>query len=375
MEIHSQVQHVQQELEYAKRQLEISTQQKFGLQSALAHRIGTESREIESLLASACADPRKLAVTLVRQRENSKLKYDAICMKLNDEIHSRTRAELALRDIKIAKTLETTMKQSEQERSKKTFLRLRTSNTELEMENKTLAARIRHLESEVLKLQTTVHVYKAQNWEAAFARRKHRNRRRKRESRRKHDDDDGGNGSNNGSKGGNGDEGDGDEGETNEDENDDERPPWAWSRAFQDQQKAVTQSMYDDIESLKIQMRLQEPIVKSSSLPSIGNRKKGRRRGHDANKYAAVQTSPIKLIKSSKELKREREERRRKERKKENDMHETLQREKDRRNGKRLEKKRGKKIHRTGYYIGERPKRFKPQRLDLRKPPPRPVPM
>ena len=28
-----------------------------------------------------------------------------------------------------------------------------------------------------------------------------------------------------------------------------------------------------------------------------------------------------------------------------------------------------------GYYIGERPKRFKPQRLDLRKPPPRPVPM
>jgi len=370
MEIHNQVQHVQQELEYAKRQLEISTQQKYGLQSALAHRIGTESREIESLLASACADPRKLAVTLVRQREKSKLKYDAICSKLNDEMHSRTRAELALRDIKIATSLKTTMKQSEQERSEKTFLRLRTSNTELELENKTLAVRIRHLESELLKLQTTVHVYKAQNWEAAFARRKHRKRRRKRESRRKHDDDGG-----NGSKRGNDDEGD--EGETNEDENDDddERPPWAWSRAFQDQQKAVTQSMYDDIESLKIQMRLQEPIVKSSSLPSIGNRKKGRRRGHDANKYAAVQTSPIKLIKSSKELKKEREERRRKARKKVHDMHETLQREKDRRNGKRPEKKKEKKIHRTGYYIGERPKRFKPPRLDLRKPPPRPVPM
>lgn len=72
----------------------------------VAKKTGTESCEVESLLASACADPRKLALTIVKERQKSTLKYDAVCSKLNDEMHNRTRAELALRDIKIAKSLE-----------------------------------------------------------------------------------------------------------------------------------------------------------------------------------------------------------------------------------------------------------------------------
>ena len=72
MNVRGQVQQVQRELETARKQLEISRQQKFGLESALAKRIGTEEREISSLVQVACADPRQLAVTIVKERNKNR---------------------------------------------------------------------------------------------------------------------------------------------------------------------------------------------------------------------------------------------------------------------------------------------------------------
>ena len=119
-----EIKSVKRDLLDAHRKLEIARLQKFGLEKALAKRIGTETREIESLLAAACADPRKLAETIVRDRNKNKVRLQKIASKLNDEIHLRTRSELALRDFKISHNIHTDLKIQETERTEKKFTRL-----------------------------------------------------------------------------------------------------------------------------------------------------------------------------------------------------------------------------------------------------------
>ena len=63
---------VRAELAAAKRSLEISRRQKYGLERAVAARIGSEQREIESLIAVTRGDPRELAKMLIAERAAEK---------------------------------------------------------------------------------------------------------------------------------------------------------------------------------------------------------------------------------------------------------------------------------------------------------------
>jgi hypothetical protein len=345
MNVRGQVQQVQRELETARKQLEISRQQKFGLESALAKRIGTEEREISSLVQVACADPRQLAVTIVKERNKNRKRVQQLALKLNDQMHLRTRAELALRDIRLTARVQTDLKKSDLERTEKSMQRLRFANQELEQENSTLTNRCRMLEDELLELQAANHVHKANSWEQAFAMRQRKQ-------------GGGSVGVDVGGGGGGGGAGSADNGEDNKD-----LPPWAFSRAFQDRQQAMTQSMYDDIERLKFQMHRQAPqIPKSMSLPEIGKREvhvkmhgahhRRHHRDHGAEKY-----------KSAKEIRKERENRRQKQRAKAQKIQ--LQKEKRKEREQRRHKRSGKKVlHRTGYYKGIRSDGFLRRSVD-----------
>ena len=351
---------VKRDLLEAHRKLEIARLQKFGLEKALAKRIGTETREIESLLAAACADPRKLAETIVRDRNKNKVRLQKIASKLNDEIHLRTRSELALRDFKISHNIHTDLKIQETERTEKKFTRLRQTNNELEDENAQLIHRCQYLEKELLELTAKNQIHKAMHWEQAFAMRK-----RKQGTRSNADGevDPRYNGLHNGT--GSNENGD-DDGEEDED-----TKAWAFSRAFEERQHKMNQKMYDDINQLKFEMHRQAP-----KIPLIHSTSKSKQKKRNSKSFSSLpeisdnmgMTSPIRShqsssYKSSSEIKVERTERRHRQKKRREERNRKKEKEIEKAQRKHI--RRGKKIlHRAGYKYGSRSKGFLIRQLE-----------
>ena len=150
------------QLEEAKKALELSHLQKQGLQRALAKRIGTESRDIETLLASSNANPRKLALVILNERESSRKRIQNLQDQLQEQLNLRARSELELRDVKFNQVKKQNLTKLRNNRKEKTVSRLRQHVVDLEDENKKLME-----ENEELTEEN--HTHKVNNWEAAFA--------------------------------------------------------------------------------------------------------------------------------------------------------------------------------------------------------------
>jgi hypothetical protein len=136
------------QLEEAKKALELSHLQKHGLQRALAKRIGTESRDIETLLASSNSNPRKLALVILNERESSRKRIQ----NLQDQ--------LQLTELQLTKKQNFTKLRNN--RKEKTVSRLRQHVVDLEDENKKLT-------EENEELMEENHTLSSINFAAAFA--------------------------------------------------------------------------------------------------------------------------------------------------------------------------------------------------------------
>ena len=150
------------QLEEAKKALELSHFTKLGLQRALAKRIGTESRDIETLLASSNSNPRKLALVILKERESSRKRLQNFQDQLHEQLNLRARSELELRDVKFNQVKKQNLTKLRNNRKEKTVSRLRQHVVDLEDENKKLMEDNEELTEEN-------HTHKVNNWEAAFA--------------------------------------------------------------------------------------------------------------------------------------------------------------------------------------------------------------
>ena len=160
---------VRRELAEARRALEISQRQKYGLQKALETQIETETREVESLIAMTDGDPKKLAMMLISERNSNKKRSREFRVALQSEMQMRARAELKLQDARATAQLQRRLVSQERIRNKTTTQRLRKANTELEKSNIELANRLAKLEAEVVEVQASNLAHRAQRWEQAFA--------------------------------------------------------------------------------------------------------------------------------------------------------------------------------------------------------------
>ena len=176
---------VRLELAAARRSLELSRRQKHGLERALANRIGSEHREIESLLAVTRGDPRELARMLISDRQNVKARFQEHRARLQTEMQLRARAELSLRDARATVSMQKNNLRQERERNKATSRRLRKANVDLEDSNVALANRVAQLEAEIVEAHASNLAHKAQRWEAAFVRNAHAEERQIERARRK----------------------------------------------------------------------------------------------------------------------------------------------------------------------------------------------
>ena len=156
------------ELAEARRSLELSQRQKYGLERALAKRIGTEHREIESLLAVTRGDPRELARMLIAERSAVNARAKEHRLRLQSEMQLRARAELGLRDARAMVRMHKNNLTMERDRNKSVCKRLRRANRALEESNVALANRVALLEAEIVEAQASNLAHKAQRWEAAF---------------------------------------------------------------------------------------------------------------------------------------------------------------------------------------------------------------
>ncbi len=110
----------------------------------------------------------------LQERERAARERAGLQAALRDEQRLRARAELALRDVRIAADVQREVRVAERERTAQNLGRLRRSNAELEAANAMLLDRVAHLEAELAELQATNHVYKTQIWEQSFARKQRR---------------------------------------------------------------------------------------------------------------------------------------------------------------------------------------------------------
>ena len=300
------------QLEDAKQALQLSQLQKLGLQRALAKRIGTESRDVESLLASSNSSPRKLALVILKERESSRKRIQNLQDQLQDQLNLRARSELELRDVKLNQVEKQRLYRSENNRKEKTVSRLRQHVVDLENENEILMEENEERLSQIHALYEENHTHKVNTWEAAFA--------ATASGKKKVDD------------------GDGDQ----EDEKDYK------NSVVQQLQYQIQQNQHQRRRRHRRQQRqLKRQLKQHLLFPSIQGTSSDNNKEHSSN------------TKIRKETMREREKRKRFERRRKQIKEEDKERKKYLKRVRQRENDliKNNKIHRTGYAVGARAKR------------------
>lgn len=293
------------QLEDAKQALQLSQLQKLGLQRALAKRIGTESRDVESLLASSNSSPRKLALVVLKERESSRKRIQNLQDQLQEQLNLRARSELELRDVKLNQVEKQRLYRSENNRKEKTVSRLRQHVVDLENENEILMEENEKKLSQIQALYEENHTHKVNTWEAAFA--------TAASGKKKVDD------------------GDGDQEDA------------------KDYKNSVVQQLQYQIQQNQHQRRRRHrrQLKRQTTFPSIKGTSSDNNKEHSSN------------TKTRKETMREREKRKRFERRKKQIKEEDKERKKylKRVQRREIDLIKNNKIHRTGYAVGARAKR------------------